>query len=178
MGNVPLMKMNRMVKLVVAVAQNGIIGGNNQLLWKLSADLKHFKALTTGHVVVMGRKTYESIGRPLPNRVNVVISRKKSGLLGHEVTVLSSWEEAQQWVTDHHPDKDLFVIGGGEIYRLTLPDTQIIYRTTVFASKEGDTSFPDLSPYEWRCISADRFSADEKNEFDYQFEVWERIQSK
>ena len=167
-----------MIKLIVAVAQNGIIGGNNQLLWRLSADLKYFKSLTTGHVVVMGRKTFESIGRPLPNRVNVVISRQKNRTYGEHVEVLPSWEEAKRWVANLHPDKDLFVIGGGEIYRLALPDTQIIHRTTVFTTKEGDTSFPDLSVDDWRCISEDRFSADEKNEFDYQFEVWERIQSK
>lgn len=167
-----------MIKLVVAVAENGIIGGNNQLLWKLSADLKHFKALTTGHVVVMGRKTYESIGRPLPNRVNIVISRQSPAFFPEGVQVVASWEAAKTRCQEQYPDKTCFVIGGGEIYRLALPDTQVIHRTTVFTSTGGDTTFPDISSEQWHCVSKERFEADEKNEFDYQFEVWERIQSK
>lgn len=166
-----------MIKLIVAVAQNGIIGGNNQLLWRLSADLKHFRSLTTGHVVVMGRKTFESIGKPLPNRVNVVISRQSASTFPDGIHGVSSWEEAKAWCLEHHPDKTCFVIGGGEIYRLAMPETEIIHYTRVFTDAIGDTSFPAISSNEFTCLSEERFSRDEKNEFDYQFEVWERIKS-
>ena len=166
-----------MIQLIVAVAQNGIIGGNNQLLWRLSADLKHFKTITTGHAVVMGRKTFESIGKPLPNRVNVVISRQSATTFPEGVHVVSSWEEAQKWCQATHPDKICFVIGGGEIYRLALPEVDKIHLTRVFTEPAGDTSFPEISAQLFRCLSAQRFDRDEKNEFDYQFEVWERIQS-
>lgn len=166
-----------MIKLVVAVAQNGIIGCNNQLLWRLSADLKHFKALTTGHVVVMGRKTFESIGKPLPNRVNLVISRSTSLSLPPEIQVVSSWEEAKSWCQAHHPDQIHFVIGGGEIYRLAMPDVDEIQYTRVFTEAVGDTTFPDIPLEEFSCVSLESYTQDEKNEFDYQFERWVRIKS-
>lgn len=166
--------MTNKVAIIVAVAQNGVIGGNNQLLWHLPADMKHFKTITTGHTVVMGRKTYESIGRPLPNRVNVVISRNPDFKV-EGCTLVASLEEAitPQSLNTHHSiltlHTTIFIIGGAEIYRQALPFTDKIYLTEVKASFEGDTYFPILNPEEWQEIARNPHTADEKNLYDYDF---------
>lgn len=123
--------------LIVAVAENGAIGKNNQLLWHLPDDLKRFKRLTTGQVVVMGRKTYESIGKPLPNRVNVVISRNPD-FRAEGCQVVSSLDEARNFVQTQYLTTGLFVIGGAEIYRQALPLATRIELTEVHAAPEGD----------------------------------------
>ena len=166
------------------MAQNRAIGKNNQLLWHLPADLKHFKAITTGHAVVMGRKTYESIGRPLPNRTNIVISRnadfKAEGCL-----VVNSLEEAikeckakSEKVKEGNLENTLhftlspftlFIIGGAEIYRQALPLTDKIYLTEVKVDLEGDAYFPELRTEEWKEIARNAHTADEKNQYDYDF---------
>jgi dihydrofolate reductase len=158
--------------IIVAVAQNGAIGKDNALLWRLSSDLKLFKSLTTNHIVIMGRKTYDSIGRPLPNRVNIVISRQMNLSL-EGVVVAASMEEALEKAQADFPEKSIFVIGGGEIYRQALSDATRIYRTLVETTCEGDTFFPDLSD-EWSCTSRIHYTKDEKNEFDFWFETWEK----
>jgi dihydrofolate reductase len=159
------------IALVVAVAQNGVIGGNNQLLWHLPADLRHFKTLTTGHRVVMGRKTYESIGRPLPNRTNVVISRQP-GYSAVGCTVVASLTEA---LATAQAEETVFVIGGGEIYRQALPLADKIYLTEVSHWVAGDTTFPALSPSQWLEISRISHPADEKNLYAYDFVEYVKV---
>jgi dihydrofolate reductase len=125
-----------MISIIAAVAANGVIGDNNQLIWHIGDDLRRFKQLTTGNVVVMGRKTFDSIGRALPNRMNIVVSRQASLEI-----------EAQARVA--LPDAEIFIIGGGEIYRQAMPLAQQLYITHVEQSPSGDTLFPDINPAQW-----------------------------
>jgi dihydrofolate reductase len=158
-----------MVKIIVAMSKNRVIGNNNELIWKLSSDLKRFKELTTGHPVVMGRKTYESIGRPLPNRRNIIITRNSE----YEVEgceVVSSLEEALLLTNN-----DCFIIGGGEIYKQSLELADKIYLTLVHKDFEGDTQFPELSK-EWAIIDNKDFEADQKNEYNYSFIEYDRYE--
>ena len=158
-----------MIKIIVAMSKNRVIGNNNELIWKLSSDLKRFKELTTGHPVVMGRKTYESIGRPLPNRRNIIITRNSE----YEVEgceVVSSLEEALLLSAN-----DCFIIGGGEIYKQSLEVADKIYLTLVHQEFEGDTQFPELGK-EWAKMDRKDFEADEKNEYNYSFIEYERYE--
>ena len=151
------------------MSKNRVIGNNNELIWKLSSDLKRFKELTTGHPVVMGRNTYESIGRPLPNRRNIIITRNSE----YEVEgceVVSSLEEALLL-----SGNDCFIIGGGEIYKQSLELADKIYLTLVHKDFEGDTQFPELGT-EWATIDTKDFTADEKNQYDYSFIEYERYE--
>jgi dihydrofolate reductase len=128
------------------------IGRNNELLWKISDDLKRFKALTTGHAIVMGRKTYESIGRPLPNRTNIIITRNHN-FLPEGCIVVHSLEEALETAKnveqENHPEdqQEIFIIGGGEIYHNALPFADRLYLTLVESQADGDTHFPDFSSF-------------------------------
>ena len=142
-----------MIKIIVAMSKNRVIGNNNELIWKLSSDLKRFKELTTGQSVVMGRKTYESIGRPLPNRRNIIITRN----LEYEVEgceIVSSLEEALLLT-----GSNCFIIGGGEIYRQALDKADRIYLTRINKDFEGDTTFPEIR--EWYESDCQEFSNDE-----------------
>ncbi len=159
-----------MISLIVAKARNGIIGSNNDLPWYLPADLRHFKEVTMGHTVVMGRKTFESIlqrlGKPLPDRKNVVITRDR--LFSYPgVTIIHD-------VADISTLGDCFVIGGAEIYRQTINMADRLYITEVHADIEGDTFFPDINS-SWKEISREQHQADDKNQFDYDFVVYEAI---
>lgn len=151
--------------IVVAISQNNAIGKNNQLLWHLPADLKHFKAITSGHAVIMGRKTYESIGKPLPNRRNIVVSTQKN-LHIDGVEIVNSIDEAFALCEN---EDEVFVIGGAEIYRLSLNRVDRIFLTTVHATFEADAFFPMLSTNEWEEISTTHHPADEKNPLSYTF---------
>lgn len=137
-----------MISIIVAVADNGVIGCANKLIWHLSDDLKRFKRLTTGHPVVMGRKTFDSIGRPLPNRVNIVISRDKS-LDIEDVVVVNSIDGA---VGLFGADEEIFIIGGGEIYRQSMPLADKLYLTLVHQTPEGDTYFPEIDHGQWKEV--------------------------
>ena len=155
-----------MVAFVVATAENGVIGRDNQLLWHLPEDLKHFKRLTRGHPVVMGRRTYDSIGRPLPNRTNLVVTRQPDWQAeGCEVvhSVPAALERAAQL------DEQVFVIGGAEIYRQALPAADVIYLTEVHHAFEGDVVFPELSPAEWREETRERHEPDERHAYAFSF---------
>jgi len=155
------------VSIIVAMAQNRVIGRANGLPWKLSADLKRFKSITMGNHIVMGRKTYESIGRLLPGRTTVIVSRQEGyGVEG--AVVVSSLEEAIA-LSD-----DLFVIGGGQIYEKALPLAERIYLTRVAAEVEGDTYFPEVDWEGWKLFEEESHPADEKNDHSYTFETWER----
>ena len=159
-----------MLTIIVAVAANGVIGDKNGLLWHISEDLRNFKRLTTGHPVVMGRKTFESLGRPLPNRTNVVISRQNIEIEG--CTVVHSLAEA---VSMFPADEEVFVIGGAQIYAEALPAADRFYLTRVEHDYEGDTSFPAWNRSEWRKVSEERFERGEKYDFPFVFEEYERL---
>jgi len=159
-----------MVALVVATAENNIIGHAGQLPWgRLPADLRHFKQLTLGHPVVMGRKTYDSIGRALPGRPNLVVTRQASWAApGCETlpSVLAALARAGELAG---PEGVVCVIGGGEIYCEALHAAEVVYLTEVHATFEGDASFPALPPAEWREETRERHSADAANPYAYSF---------
>ncbi|MEG0466984.1 MAG: dihydrofolate reductase [Mucinivorans sp.] len=134
-----------MISIIVAIATNGVIGCHNRLIWHISEDLKRFKSLTMGHPIVMGRKTFASIGRALPGRQNIVISRDKA-LKIDGVDVVASMEEAIKIAST---DGEIFIIGGGEIYHLALPLASKLYVTQVEQSPQGDTFFPEIDENEW-----------------------------
>lgn len=158
-----------MLSLIVAVAQNGVIGDRNALLWHISEDLKHFKALTSGHPVVMGRKTYESLGRPLPNRTNVVITRQNIEIPG--CRVVHSLDEALALFPG---DEEVFIIGGAQIYAEALPRADRFYLTRVFHDYEGDTRFPEWDEAQWRLVSSEAFPCGREYPWPFTFECWER----
>ncbi|MEG2865983.1 MAG: dihydrofolate reductase [Mucinivorans sp.] len=134
-----------MISIIVAIATNGVIGCHNRLIWHISEDLKRFKSLTMGHPIVMGRKTFASIGRALPGRQNIVISRDKA-LKIDGVDVVASMEEAIKIAST---DGEIFILGGGEIYHLALPLASKLYVTQVEQSPQGDTFFPEIDENEW-----------------------------
>jgi len=158
------------VSIIAAVASNGVIGRDGGLPWRLSADLKRFKALTMGHHVVVGRRTWESIARPLPGRTLVVVSRTLGQPIDH-VLVAASLPEA---LDAARGDAEVFVAGGAEIYRLALPLAARLYLTRVHADVDGDTRFPEVEWTAWRRVGAEDQPADERNEYASTFEVWER----
>lgn len=152
------------ISAIVAIAENHAIGKNNQLLWYLPNDLKHFKQITSGHTVIMGRKTYESVGKPLPNRRNVIITRQKIEIPGCEV--VNNIDAALGLCA---AEQEAFIIGGAEIYKLAMPLTDRIYLTIVHRSFEGDAFFPPISISEWAETERQDFEADEKNNIPYSF---------
>ncbi len=157
------------ISIVVAMSSNGVIGRNGDLPWHLSADLKHFKAITMGKPIVMGRKTHESIGRPLPGRENIILTRNQD-YTAQGCTIISCVGELEARFSK---DDDLMVIGGAQLYALTLPLANRLFITRVHADVEGDTCFPDVKWEQWREIERQDFSADENNDFDYSFVVLE-----
>ena len=159
------------LSLIVAMTRHGVIGRGGTLPWKLSADLQRFKALTMGHHLLMGRKTYDSLGRPLPGRTSVVITRQMSLRLPLEVLVTHSLDAALGLAAG---DDQPFVIGGGEIFREALPRIERMHVTWVEADVEGDTFFPEWNPAEWRLVESERHSADDKNEYDTTFCIYDR----
>jgi dihydrofolate reductase len=159
-----------MISIIVAVAQNGVIGDKNSLLWHISEDMRFFKRTTSGHPVIMGRKTYESLGRPLPNRTNVVISRTMGEIEG--CTVVHSLEEA---IALFPAEEEVFVIGGAQIYALALGVANRFYLTRVGHDYEGDTSFPKWDESEWQLISREAYEQGEKYPHPFAFEIYDRI---
>ena len=158
-----------MIKLIVAISKNRVIGDSNKLIWHLPADLKRFKEITTGHPIVMGRKTFQSIGRPLPNRRNIIITRDENfEVEGCEV--VNSIEEALLLTNN-----DCFIIGGGEIYKQTIAIGEQIYMTVVDKEFEGDTTFPELDS-SWYVSKKEDFVLDDKNPHNYSFIFYERFE--
>jgi dihydrofolate reductase len=160
-----------MIALIVAISTNNAIGKNNQLLWHLPNDLKFFKNTTWASVVIMGRKTFESVNKPLPGRLNIVVTRDVNWK-ADQVMVAGSIEEAIKMAKDQH-FKEIFIIGGGEIYQQSMPLVQRQYITRVHTHIDGDTFFPPLDTAKWDLIAKEDFSKDEKHAFDYSFEKWE-----
>lgn len=160
------------ISLIVAVAQNGVIGKDNQLLWKLSADLKRFKQITTGHYILMGRKTFESIGKPLPNRTSLIISRNYT-CNSENCFVFKSINEAIIFAAQHKQE-EVFVIGGGEIYKQLLPMASTIHLTLVYTELEGDTHF-EYDDSSWKVVHTEFIPKDDKNEFDSTYIILDKI---
>lgn len=164
-----------MITLIVAMGKNREIGKENQLLWHLPKDLKHFKELTSEHPIIMGRKTYESIGKPLPNRTNIVISRKNDWF-EEGILIVGSIKEAVKFAKKI--DEEVFIIGGGNIYEQTIDLADKLEVTLVDAVLDADTFFPKINEKIWQKTNEERHQKDEKNEFDFCFQTYERVSEK
>lgn len=162
-----------MLSIIVAKAKNNIIGKENKLIWKLPADLKHFKELTTGHTIIMGRKTFESLGRVLPNRKHIVFSQNPDFKVDDEnVQVVHSMLEIQEYIEN---EEENFVIGGAMIYNLLMPYVTKMYVTEIDEEFEGDAFFPKINPEIWKEINREKGPKDEKNDLDYDYVTYEKI---
>lgn len=161
------------ISMIAAVDRNLTIGKKGGLPWKLPADLKHFQDLTTGHVVIMGRKTYDSIGKPLPNRTNIVISGKSNPNIPGCV-VVASVEEALNKAPDN---QEIFIMGGGEIYNQFLPFAQKLYLTKIDHQFDGDIFFPKLDSSEWKEVERRDFEPDDRNPYRYSFVIMEKTRN-
>jgi dihydrofolate reductase len=161
-----------MRSIIVAAAENGVIGRDGQLPWRLSADLQRFKQLTMNHAVLMGRKTYESIGRPLPGRRMIVITRQND-YKADGVEVAHSLDEAYRRAAEPS-ETEAFIIGGAEVFREALPHADRIYFTQVGATIEGDVYFPQFDRAGWRLVFQEEHPADAKNEYPFTFQTYEQ----
>ncbi|MEI4802102.1 dihydrofolate reductase [Bacillus sp. NPDC077411] len=160
-----------MISLLVAMDKNRLIGKDNQLPWHLPADLAYFKKVTMGHPIIMGRKTFESIGRPLPGRTNIILTRNQNyEMEGCEV--IHSIDDVKKM--DEQMNEELFVIGGAEIFKEVLPFADRLYITQIEEVFEGDTFFPEINYNEWEEISATQGVTDEKNPYTYAYHVYDR----
>jgi len=160
------------VSLIVAVSLNDVIGRDGGLPWHLPADLKHFKRTTMGHHLIIGRRTWEEVGKPLPGRTMVVVTRSRR-FAPEGAQVVRSVEQALELAAE---DDEPFIGGGSQIYRLALARDLVdrIYLTRIHAEVEGDTFFPEFNLDDWELVSEEHRDADEKNEFDYSFLVYDR----
>jgi dihydrofolate reductase len=159
-----------MISLIVAAAENGVIGRQGQLPWRLPADLQHFKALTLGHPIVMGRRTFESIGRALPGRTNIVVTGQPAWPAPAGVLRANSMPEALALAAQQPGGEEVCIIGGGEIYRQALPSVDVVHLTEVHTSvPDGDAFFLPLSPTEWREETRTRHAADAQHAVAYSF---------
>lgn len=162
-----------MLSIIVAKAKNNIIGKENKLIWSLPADLKHFKELTTGHTIIMGRKTFESLGRVLPNRRHIVFSQNPDFKVNDEnVKVVHSMLEIQEYIED---EEENFVIGGAMIYNLLMPYVTKMYVTEINEEFEGDAFFPRINPEVWKETDRKKGIKDDKNNLDYDYVTYERL---
>ena len=159
-----------MISIIVAVAENGVIGDKNSLLWHIKEDMRFFRQKTTSHPVIMGRKTYDSLGKPLPNRTNVVFSRTINHIEG--CTVVHSLEEA---VALFPAEEEIFIIGGAQIYAQALAIADRMYITHIEHSYEGDTSFPEWNRAEWRLIVKEAVPCGENFRYPFSFETYVRV---
>jgi dihydrofolate reductase len=163
------------VSIIAAMSENGVIGRGGRLPWHLADDLKRFKRLTMGHMLVMGRKTWESIGRPLPGRRMVVISRQPNYRPDGAQVVPSL--DAALAIAESTGDDEAFIIGGAEIYRLALPRANRLYLTRVHANIAGDTYFPDVNWKNWQRIAVEEHGSDGNNEYPFSFETYDLAKS-
>jgi dihydrofolate reductase len=161
------------ISMVVAAADNNVIGKDNRLLWRLPNDMAFFKNVTWGMPVIMGRKTFQSLGQPLKGRTNIVITTNKHFLPADDVIVANSIDEAVE-ASGSTDAKECYIIGGGEIYKQAMAKTDRIYMTRVHASPRGDTYFPTINEGEWQKVSSTPFEADDRHAYSYTFEIWQR----
>ncbi|MFD3000528.1 dihydrofolate reductase [Pontibacter toksunensis] len=155
-----------MIAIVVAAAENNVIGKDNGLIWHLPADLRHFKQITMGHPMLMGRKTFESIGKPLPGRTSIIITTQKDYLAEGCIVTHSVQEAIEQ---ANALDEEVCIIGGAEVYSQALPLTDTIYLTRIHHTFEGDVFFPELKEEEWETVEQEHHEPDEKNKYSYSF---------
>ena len=158
------------LSIIAAMSANRVIGNNNNLPWRLPADLKRFKSLTMGHHLIMGRKTFESIGQPLPGRTTVVITHQ-TGFAPEGVLVAHSIDQALHVVAG---DDEVFVAGGAQIYQQMLPRADRLYLTSIHEEFEGDTNFPEFEESDWQLISEENQEPDAKNPYTYSFLIYEK----
>ncbi|MCW3105653.1 MAG: dihydrofolate reductase [Segetibacter sp.] len=162
-----------LISLIVAASENNVIGKNNDLPWRLPNDMKYFKNTTWGMPVIMGRKTFESMkNEPLPGRINIVITRQ-TNWKPEGAVVVHSWNDAM-FVAKDADCKEVFVIGGGEIFKDTVKKADRIYMTRVHTIIDGDVFFPEIDEKKWKLVSKRDCVADAKHKFNYTFEVWEK----
>ncbi len=174
------------ISLIAAISKNNVIGKDNKLLWKLKTDMKFFRTTTTGHCIIMGRKTFESFGaKPLPNRTNIVVTRDKGYKAPEGVKIVESLESALSIAHDTNEknefpfgvvDKEIFIIGGGELYKESIKLANKMYITHVDVDIEGDTYFPAIDPQVWKLVSSEPHAADDLNEYPFVIGVYERIE--
>lgn len=160
-----------MISYIVAMDKNYVIGKDNQLPWHLPADLQFFKRVTMGHPIIMGRKTYESIGKPLPGRENIIVTRNQE-YKPEGCTIIHSVEELIKFAQEKK--EEVFVIGGAELFKATFPNADRLYITMIEHEFEGNTFFPEFKESDWNLISQEKGPKDEKNPYDYFFNIYER----
>lgn len=163
-----------MLSIVVAMGRNRVIGNNNKMPWHLPRDLQHFKETTIGHTIIMGRKTFESIGRPLPNRKNIVITTNEQIHLPETVEKINDIQTVLNWNQDH-PDEEYFIIGGGMIYKQMLPYADRLHITLIDHDFQGDTFFPDFDRKVWNLTKKTKGEKNDKNPYDYYFLQYDRL---
>lgn len=162
-----------MLSHIVAASENNVIGAKNELPWHLPNDFKYFKNKTWGMPVIMGRKSYESLKKSLPGRINIVVT-KKANWHPDDVFVVNDIDDAIEKAKESDA-REIFIIGGGEIFKQTINIVSKIYLTRVHATVDGDTFYPELDKKKWKLIDQQSFPADEKNNYAHTFEVWEKI---
>lgn len=163
-----------MISFIVAMDENRVIGKDNQLPWRLPEDLKFFKRVTMGHPIAMGRKTHESIGRVLPGRENIVITRQDD-YRSADCTVFHSVLDFVKYCNNQ--SDEIFIIGGAEIFKETFADADRLYLTLIHEEFTGDTFFPEFDPNKWKLVSSEQGIKDDKNPYDYEFLIYERRKS-
>ena len=161
-----------MLSIIVAKASNNVIGKNNSLIWHLPEDLKRFKSLTTGHTIIMGRRTFESLGRVLPNRKHVILCNDmKMDIVDENIEILEDISMLDKYINS---EEENFIIGGATIYRLLMPYANKMYITEIDQEFEGDVSFPEINKEEWNIIEIEKGLKDEKNPYDYNYVTYVR----
>jgi dihydrofolate reductase len=161
------------IAMIVAASENNAIGKDNQLLWHLPNDLKFFKNTTWGFPCIMGRKSFESVGKPLPGRTNIVVTHRPDWKAADTITVASIEEGIQEAIAATN-SKLIFITGGGEVYKQSMDITDIIYMTRVHATLDGDAFFPVIDEEKWILTSNQDFLADEKHAYAYSFQIWKK----
>ena len=161
-----------MLSIIAAISENNVIGKDNKLLWHLPEDLKRFKTLTTGHTIIMGRKTFESLGRVLPNRKHIILTRDMNYRVDNEaVEIIHDISEVQNHIEDKEEN---FIIGGAIIYSQLIDKAQKMYITMIHKKYDGDAYFPKIKEEEWKIVEKEQGIKDEKNPFDYEYITYVR----
>ena len=165
-----------MLSIIVAKAKNNVIGKDNTLIWHISDDLKRFKQLTTGHTIIMGRKTFESLGRVLPNRHHVVLCKNTKLHINNEnVEIINNISMLEKYIKD---SEENFVIGGATIYKQLMEKCSKMYITEINKDFEGDVLFPKIDENEWKIVKREKGPKDEENSFDYEYVTYEKIKTR
>ena len=162
-----------MITIIAAIGKNGELGKNNDLIWHLPNDLKRFKKVTAGHHVIMGRKTFESLGKPLPNRTNIIITRN-AAYTAEGCVIVNSLQEAIEAAQE---DENPFILGGAQIYKQALEIADVLDLTRVDASLEADAFFPEIDPEKWKEVAREKHQKDERHDYNYSFVTYKKVGS-